>query len=123
MLASSSNSARMTARLSLLVLLTAFGATGCTEPEIDRPGTWKPTGINEQNLSAMLVNPEDRYRGTAATTTRGDSASRAVTRLLIDKRRPLLDTALSRIAPSSSPTNDSGALQTPGSNSAGGATQ
>ena len=123
MLASSSNSARMIARLSLLVLVTAIGASGCADPEIDRAGTWKPTGINDQNLSAMLVNPQDLYGGTAGTT-RGDSASRAVTRLLLDRRRALLDTGLSRVAPSSSAPGDSGAIQTPGSSSpSGGAAQ
>ena len=120
MLASSSNRAGVIARLSLLVLFTAVSATGCADPEIDRPGTWKPTGINEQNLSAMLVNPQDRYGGTAATTTRGDSASRAVTRLLLDRRRALLDTGLSRIAPSSAAPGDTGAIQTPGSGSPSG---
>lgn len=122
MLASLSNSGRMTGRLSLVVLLTAIGAAGCADPEIDRAGTWKPTGVNDQNLDAMLVNPQDRFGGTAATTTRGDSASRAVTRLLLDRRRPLLDTALSRIAPSSSASGDGGAIQTPGSSSTGGST-
>ena len=108
MRASFSNSAatRQVVRPGLVILLIAMA--GCTEPEIDRPGTWKPTGANDQNLRVMLVNPQDEFYGTGATTSRGDSGARAVTRLLTDRRRPLLDASLSKTAP-----NAGGAADTP----------
>ncbi|MDT7951026.1 MAG: hypothetical protein RQ966_05925 [Acetobacteraceae bacterium] len=53
--------------------------------------------MNEQNLRAMLVDPQDEFRGTGATTTRGDTAARAVTRLLTDRRRTLLDASLAHV--------------------------
>lgn len=120
MLASSSNSGRMSGRLALLAIVAALGVTGCADPEIDRPGTWKPTGINDQNLRAMLADPQDLSGGTGALTARGNSASRAVTRLLIDRRRPLLDASVSQVAPSTGSAADGGAIQTPGSGTSGG---
>lgn len=107
MLASLFNSARIR-RLGLVMTVTAVSATGCTDvPEIDRPGTWKPQGINDQNLRAMLVDPRDAYSGAAAVTSRGNEGSRAVTRLLTDRRRPLLDASISRIAGSGGASADS----------------
>ena len=119
MLASLSNRALISSRISLLVIVTAFSAAGCSDPEIDRPGTWKPTGINDQNLRAMLANPQDSYNGTGALTSRGDSGSRAVARLLADRRRALLDASLSHIAPSSGAAADSGPAPSPGGSSTG----
>ena len=113
MLASLSNKSH----LSLLVALTAFCIAGCTQPEIDRAGTWKATGINDQNLRAMLVNQDDAYVGTGTVTSRGNGASRAVTRLLTDRRRPLLDATTSSLAPATAAPADS-AL--PASSSGGG---
>ncbi len=115
MLALLFNSSRMTGRLSLLVIITALSAAGCSDPEIDRAGTWKPTGINDQNLRTSLVNPQDYYTGTGADTSRGDAGSRAVTRLLTDRRRALLDASLSHIAPSSSGSDSSPAPSAGGS--------
>ena len=109
----------MSSRLGVLVIVTAVSAAGCSDPEIDRPGTWKPAGVNDHNLRAMLVNQQDTYSGTGALTSRGDSGSRAVTRLLVDKRRPLLDVSLSTVAPSTGAASDSGAVATPGSGSSG----
>ena len=120
MLASLSNKVRMGGRLGLLVVVTAVSAAGCNDPEIDRPGTWKPTGINDQNLRAMLVNPQDIYSGTGALTSRGDAGSRAVARLLADRRRALLDASLSHIAPSSGGGADAGPAPTSSGGSSGG---
>ena len=114
MLASLSNRSRMSGRLSLLLITTAISAAGCNDADYNRPGTWKPTGINDQNLRAMVVNPQDMYSGTAATTSRGDNGSRAVARLLADRRRALLDASLSHVAPSSGAAADSGPAPTPG---------
>ncbi len=116
MLASSSNRRRLVG----LLALTAVGIAGCGQPEIDRPGTWKPTGINEQNLRAMLANPQDAYGGSGMLTARGNSASRAVTRLLTDRRRPLLDASVSHVGSSAIAPANSGPLPPPGGGPTGG---
>jgi hypothetical protein len=108
MLASLSNRNRMGSRASVVVMLTALCLTGCSDPEIDRAGTWKPANIYDQNLRAMLTNPLDVYNGTGTVTSRGDSGSRAATRLLTDHRRPLLDASVSHIGSSSGGGADSG---------------
>lgn len=75
---------------ALLATVIIFGAVGCsTEDPVDRPGTWQATEANEHNLRAMVVNPGHLDRGVAAVTERGDAGANAVTRLLIERRRPL----------------------------------
>lgn len=87
-------------RLGLAVPALLLAVAACSpEYEIDRPGTWKPTGANDYNLQAMIANPLDLRSGISAPTDRGDGAARAVTRLLTDHRRPLLDATISRVAP------------------------
>ncbi len=95
MQASLSNS-RIVLALGLLA-----GLAGCgPQYEIERPGTWQPTGANDRNLRAMIADPRDLGYGTASTTDRAGGAARAVTRVLIDRRRPLLNASVSRLAPS-----------------------
>ena len=106
------------------MLAASLGLGGCSEYEVDRPGTWQATGVNERNLRAMLVDPADYRAGTGAITARGDSASRAVTRLGNERRRQLIDATVSRVGPSG-PSGDSGSGgPAPGSGTgAGGGTQ
>ncbi len=95
-----SSSSNVALRWMLIASVCAIALSACSDrPEIDRPGTWHPTGANEQNLRAMVANPRDLYAGERATTSRGDSAARAVTRLLTDRRRQLLNVTVSRVAP------------------------
>lgn len=124
MLASSFSSTPLFRPVHGLALILLITVAGCSQPEIDRPGTWQATGVNDQNLRAMLARPEDAYAGTAALTSRGDSSARAVTRLLVDKRRSLLNVAVSKIGSASEAPADSG-LSTGGTGgaAAGGATQ
>ena len=124
MLASSFSSATLVRPVNGLALFLLITVAGCSQPEIDRPGTWQPTGVNDQNLRAMLARPEDAYAGNAALTSRGDSGGRAVTRLLVDKRRSLLNVSVSKLGASSDAPADSG-LPAGGSGGAspGGATQ
>lgn len=109
MRASLSNSEFVTRCARLGILASAIALTACTQPEIDRPGTWQPMGANERNLRAMLANPQDAYGGTGAITSRGNSGSRAVTRLLTDRRRPLLDASTSQIGAANGSQSDGGA--------------
>ena len=82
-------------------LLVALAASACgPQYEIDRAGTWRPTGANDFNLRAMAADPRDLASGAASTTDRGNGAARAVSRLYVDRRRPLLDVSLTTVAPS-----------------------
>lgn len=72
----------------VVVLLVA----GCTPDLVDpyqRPGTWNPTGSNNANLSAMIVNPHDLVEGTGQTVSIGAEAAPPVARVLAGKRYPL----------------------------------
>lgn len=104
------------------LLLLGLSAGACTpEYEWDRPGTWRPMGANEHNLQVMAADPRDLTFGASATTERGSGASRAVTRLLIDRRRQLLNSSTSRLSPSDSAPADQG-LPTGGGGGGGGST-
>jgi hypothetical protein len=84
-------------------------AAGCSPKyEIDRPGTWQPTGANDFNLKAMVADKADLTSGAASTTDRGNVAARAVTRLYTDRRRALQDVSLSKIGPGTSGADTSG---------------
>lgn len=120
MLASLSSSAVIRSGCVAAILVTSLGLGGCSEYEIDRPGTWQATGANEHNLRAMLVNPGDYSAGTGAITARGDSASRAVTRLGNDRRRQLIDATLSRLGPSGGSGDSGSGGPAPGAGTAGG---
>ena len=123
MLASLSNSAAIRSKVAVALVTASIGLAGCTEYEVDRPGTWQPTGANDHNLRAMLVNPQDMTAGTGAITSRGDTASRAVTRLANDRRRQLLNASVSRVGPTDSQSDSSTAGPAPGGSASGGNTQ
>jgi hypothetical protein len=74
-----------------LALMAALLLAGCGPDPIERPGTWRASGLNDQNLRAMLVEPPHAARGIGVTDSRGDNAVAAVERLRQDKLRPLLD--------------------------------
>lgn len=66
----------------IAALLPLILVAGCAAEPFERPGTWRATGANEQNLRAMVANPADLERGQQATTpARGDPAASAATRL------------------------------------------
>lgn len=113
----------MRRRAVVAIVAANLSMAGCTDYEIDRPGTWQATGANEHNLRAMLVNPQDLTMGTGSITARGDSGSRAVTRLGNDRRRQLLNVSVSRVGSSDTASDSSSAGPTPGGSSSGGNTQ
>jgi hypothetical protein len=97
------------------VLVLGLAVTACTDAsDVDRPGTWQASRVNDQNLRAMIVDPRDLSSGAAATTDRGNAAARAVTRLYTDRRRQLLDVSTSTVAPAQT-TTDSAAPASSGS--------
>ena len=67
--------------------------SGCsTTDPYERPHMWHPTGANEANLAAMLVNPADFARGRGTGPTEGTSAVSAIDRLRQDRLKPLSGT-------------------------------
>ncbi|MDB5316894.1 MAG: hypothetical protein JWO26_2466 [Rhodospirillales bacterium] len=77
-----------TLRMSALGLVL-LGLTGCLDDPFERPGTWRPAGVQDRNLRAMIADPENLNRGEAAFSDRGAAGSNAATRLLTEQRRPL----------------------------------
>ena len=82
-------------RIGATVLL--LGLAGCIDDPFERPGTWQPAGVNDRNLRAMIADPEDLERGSAALRERGAAGANAATRLLTEQRRPLPATSSSRL--------------------------
>ncbi len=87
--------------LSLLALLVLAGCD-VTDPYM-REGTWRPNGANESNLRAMVAAPSDLVRGTPSEGN-GQQAAAALDRYRNDKVRPLPDSAVAKITPVSSGT-------------------
>ena len=60
-----------------LLLLSGCAAT---DP-FHRPGAWRPEGVNQANIAAMVARPADLLRGRDAGGTDSPLAAAAVTRL------------------------------------------
>jgi hypothetical protein len=75
-------------------LLAVLLLAGC---DINRPGTWQASGVNDANLRAMLAEPAHAVRGVSARTERGQPASLAIRRLEQGRRQPLPDSRASQI--------------------------
>jgi len=103
----------------LLTGLAALAVAGCEGDPLYRPGTWRPTGVNDANLAAMLANPYDGQVGESAATSRGNGASRAATRLYTDQRRPLLNSTVGQVGSTAAPTADAPMNQGSGGGGAG----
>jgi hypothetical protein len=88
----------MAAAISLLAL------AGCNQIDpLQRPYMWHATGVNEQNIAAMAVNPGDLVRGRDSPRRRVVVESDGVTRLWTGHQLPLLsDTPGSSTSGSSS---------------------
>jgi len=97
---------RLFAAIGLLAML---GACAATDPLLNE-NDWRPTGANEANIAAQVVNPTDLLHGrNAVGGTGGEMAAAAVLRLRAGHVKPLPDSALSDLkvqaAPSSSGTS------------------
>jgi hypothetical protein len=76
----------------IYLLLGLVLIAGCNYDPFDpyqRPGTWVPTGANDANLRAMVVNPNDLVQGTGEGVSSGAEAAPPVERVLTGKRSPL----------------------------------
>ncbi len=71
--------------LSMLILPTLLSLAACQNDGLDRPGSWKGTGVNDANLVAMVADPADLVRGRSSPNSRGNGAVPAVDRLNTDK--------------------------------------
>lgn len=98
MRASSLNNRRGAAAIAACLLGSACAPL---VPPVERPGTWQATGVNDYNLRAMVADRRDLDAGAPSRTSRGDIGSRAVTRLITDRRRPLLNVTTSGLSQSS----------------------
>ncbi len=72
----------------LLVLPLALSACTAIEP-YTREGSWRPSGANDRNLTAMVADPRDIQRGVGANTALGETSAAAVDRLITDRVRAL----------------------------------
>ena len=86
------------AAISLLAL------TGCNQIDpLQRPYMWHATGVNQQNIAAMAVNPADLVHGRDSPRRRVVVESDGVTRLWTGRQLPLMsDTPGASSSPSSS---------------------
>jgi len=78
--------------------------TGCNQIDpLQRPYMWHATGVNNQNIAAMAVNPADLVHGRDTAQRRVIVESDGVTRLWTGHQLPLLsDTPGSSASTSSS---------------------
>ena len=86
---------RLPACALLLPLMLAAGCDGIDPYR--REGVWRPSGVNEHNLTVMAVRPQERVRGTGEEGAYGATASGAVERLRADRVKPLPDSGIARI--------------------------
>ncbi|TPG59755.1 hypothetical protein EAH89_05875 [Roseomonas nepalensis] len=87
-----------TPRLSLLALLLLLSA--CEAAVVDpylAEGRWRPSGVNEANLRAMVANPGHLVSGQGPIRVDAQSAAAAVARYRADQVRPLPRTSSSDI--------------------------
>jgi hypothetical protein len=95
----------MRCMMPVLVALLLAGCADMNNPS-ERQGSWRPTGVNDQNLRAMVAEPAHLQRGVGAPGTVGPAATQPVDRLYRDQVRALPET---RIAPVGAATGGAGA--------------
>lgn len=84
-------------RIRTMLLATAL-IGGCAQIDpFQREGMWRPSGANEANLRAMVVDPGHLVVGVGSERADGQVAAAAVDRLRRDRVRPLPDSAIVQI--------------------------
>jgi hypothetical protein len=92
-------------RLTRLVLaLAAISPAGCDTwnqyrrfPAGGDAAIWRPTGVPNDDLNAMVAHPADLLAGRGTSTSDGDTGARAVDRLRHDRVTPLPVSSISNI--------------------------
>lgn len=69
-------------RLLPLLALATLGACSQMDP-FTREGIWKPSGVNEANMAAMVADPTELWYGRQATQGTFRTSTRAVDRLWV----------------------------------------
>jgi hypothetical protein len=113
----------MTARPSLhccaaVLLLLVLAGCDRIDPYL-RDGVWRPSGVNDDNLRAMVALPSDLIMATPPAPANGALGAAALRRLLQDRVRPLPDSGIAQITPVANGAPASSAAPAP---SASGAT-
>ena len=105
-------------RAGLRAMLGLLLLSGCaaTDP-FHRPGAWRPEGVNQANIAAMVARPADLLRGRDAGGTDSPLATAAVTRLWEGAPSPAAAAAgaspAAASAPGASPGRSAGASGSP----------
>jgi type IV pilus biogenesis protein CpaD/CtpE len=90
---------RMTALIGLLAIIQGCAATDPLLNEND----WRPTGVNERNIAAEVVNPADLSHGQEAKEgSDGQLAAAAILRLRTGHVKKLPDSAITDLQVQSS---------------------
>jgi hypothetical protein len=77
-------------------VLSVTGCAGLLDP-YQRAGTWSATGVNDDNLRAMINNPLDLQRGAGTNVTEGQEAVVAVSRFRSGNVKDLPSSNLSEV--------------------------
>ena len=93
-------------RCAALGLIAFVPACATTDPLLNQ-NNWRPIGVNEQNIAAQVVNPNDLVSGRGASGSDGATAAAAVMRLRTDHVKPLQDSALTDLKVQSAPSSSS----------------
>ena len=92
--------ARNLVRSCLAALL--LSACGSMVDPTQREGTWRPSGVNDANLRAMIADPAHLQEGVGDPRGRSRQAADAIERLEDDALRSLPDVRASTVGPSTS---------------------
>nr|WP_294505520.1 hypothetical protein [uncultured Rhodopila sp.] len=102
--------------MRLLLIVMLMTQAGCDVWGRYRHGSaghdetmWRPTGVPEANLDAMVAHPGDLIAGRGTATSDGQSGANAVERLRHGHVTPLPASSISKIG-------DSGSAPAPGGN-------
>jgi hypothetical protein len=82
-----------------VLLALALSACDSFDP-YEREGSWRPSGANDANLRAMLVEPDELFVGTSERGSDGQMGGVAVERLRNDRVRALPASRLVQIGAS-----------------------
>jgi len=91
-----------TAAIGLGAMLAGCAAT---DPLLNE-NAWRPTGANEMNIAAQVVDPTDLLHGREpAGGSDGEQAATAILRLRTGHVKPLPDSAITDMRVQSSPSS------------------
>ncbi len=94
------------------VTVLCWSLNACSDPYL-RDGTWHATGVNSDNLRAMVANPADLKWGASAPGTEGQLAATAVARFRTGQLKPMSGDTISKLGSSGGGANAAPASPTP----------